>query len=70
MPGSGCVVFPFTSNLDYPEKGIKGGYPRTYDSIADRSRFIKMTALCPLQCDSNGYCSPAQYKNAVCEVPE
>lgn len=70
IPGSGCVVFPFTSSLDYPEKGIQGGYPRNYDSIANRSGFIKMTALCPVQCDANGSCKPAQYKNAVCSAPK
>ena len=47
MPGSGCVVFPYTWTPDEPEEGVQSGYPKFEQSVSDRSAFLKLTALCP-----------------------
>lgn len=50
MPGSGCVVFPFTwvdPAEGEPESGVRTGYPTFEQSVQERSEYLKLTALCP-----------------------
>lgn len=47
MPGSGCVVFPLTWTPDEPESAIGASYPVHEAPVADRSEFLKFTAVCP-----------------------
>jgi len=47
MPGSGCVVFPYTWVPDDPEGGPGSGYPAIEEEVTNRSEFLKITALCP-----------------------
>ena len=47
MPGSGCVVFPYTWTPDDDEQGVQTGYPKFEESITNRSEYMKLTALCP-----------------------
>ena len=48
MPGSGCVVFPYTWTPDDPENGAGSAYPKfNGGQINQRSEYIKFTALCP-----------------------
>lgn len=47
MPGSGCVVFPYTWTPDDPEEGVSTGYPKFEQAITARSKYLKLTALCP-----------------------
>jgi hypothetical protein len=47
MPGSGCVVFPYTWVPDDPDEGPGSSYPALEGAVTDRSEFLKLTALCP-----------------------
>jgi hypothetical protein len=47
MPGSGCVVFPYTWVPDAPENGPGSGYPAIEEAVTGRSEFLKFTAICP-----------------------
>ena len=47
MPGSGCVVFPYTWTSDDPENGPGKGYPKIEEDVSKRSQYLKFTALCP-----------------------
>lgn len=75
MPGSGCVVFPYTWTADEPESGPGSSYPKIEESIAARSEFLKFTALCPNgdgSYKSPGACTarPSIFSEAAPRPPE
>jgi hypothetical protein len=74
MPGSGCVVFPYTWVPDDPEGGPGSSYPAIEGEVTDRSEFLKFTALCPsgsALLKSPGACSlqPSAFSEGTASSP-
>lgn len=76
MPGSGCVVYPYSWVPDEPEEGPRSAYPKFNGGQTNqRSEFIKFTALCPNEGNlvkSIGTCTlqPSLYSQSPQHSPE